>query len=514
MNKIKVIGRLMWISGLLFLIFLVGCSEKNTGEERTLTYGSTDYTAINPALFEHGEINSLLFAGLTAHDENNNVIPALAESWTYDEGKVMYQFKLKEGIIFHDGKPLTAEDVKFTIETIMDPKNNSENASNFEDVVDVQVVDALTVNIFLDAPNIAILDYLTMGILPQHILEGEDITTHSFNQNPIGAGPYKMVSWDFGQNIVLYRFEDFYLGMPNIEKIVFKIVEDSNARALQLKSGELDLAQVTPKLKSMFDDEENYKVYVMDTSDYRGIMYNFNSDFFRKHRELPGILSYAINRQGIIDSVLLGYGEVAYSPLQSTTYNNPEMKKYTYDPEATIKGLKENGWEKAVDGYFYKDGEQLAFEINNGQADQTRIDMSNICAQYFQKLGVNATVKIVAETDWEKQDAYLIGWGSPFDPDDHTYKVFGTNKGANYNGYSNEKIDVILKEAREIEDIYERKKLYSTFQEEFALDPPYTMIAYIDAIYVANNSLQGITKETVLGHHGVGIFWNVYAWEF
>jgi hypothetical protein len=120
----------------------------------------------------------------------------------------------------------------------MNPDNGSENASNFEDVKAVKVIDDTHVDIVLNAPNVAMPDYLTIGILPKHILEGQDMTTSSFNQNPIGAGPYKLVSWDMGQAIVMEKFDNYYQGSPNIDTVVFKIVEDTDARALQLESGE------------------------------------------------------------------------------------------------------------------------------------------------------------------------------------------------------------------------------------------------------------------------------------
>ena len=493
---------------------LTGCgggSDQNDGN--TLVYGSGDYTAINPALYEHGEINLLLFAGLTAHDENNSVVPGLAESWTFDESTDTYKFTLREGLTFHDGEPVTAEDVKFTIESIMDPDNGSENASNFEDVKSIKVIDDTHVDIQLDAPNVAMLDYLTIGILPEHLLKDEDMTTSDFNQNPVGAGPYKLVSWEMGQSITMEKFENYYQGAPKIDRVIFKIVEDTDARALQLESGELNFAQITPKAEGNFTDNEDFRVYSMTTADYRGIMYNFNNDLWADNRELPAILSYAIDRQAIIDSVLLGHGQVAYSPLQAGPYNNPDIEKYEYDPDKAEQLLQEAGWVKGDDGIYEKNGQKLEFTINCSQGDQVRIDMANICAQNFGDIGVRVTVESPAETDWEGQEAFLIGWGSPFDPDDHTYKVFGTDKGANYSGYSNGKVDRLLTEARKLEDPDERKPLYAAFQEELAEDPAYTFIAYIDAIYAGTSDITGITEDTVLGHHGVGIFWNIHEWE-
>jgi peptide/nickel transport system substrate-binding protein len=139
--------------------------------------------------------------------------------------------------------------------------------------------------------------------------------------------------------------------------------------------------------------------------------------------------------------------------------------------------------------------------------------MANICAQNLRDIGVNCTVELPARTDWAGQYAYLIGWGSPFDPDDHTYTVFGTDKGANYSGYSNARVDDLLTQARASEDPAQRLPLYAAFQAELAADPAYTFLAYIDALYVAKAGLTGITADTVLGHHGVGIFWNVWEWS-
>ena len=152
------------------------------------------------------------------------------------------------------------------------------------------------------------------------------------------------------------------------------------------------------------------------------------------------------------------------------------------------------------------------WKITCGEGDQLRIDMATICAQQLQAIGVDATVAVNAETDWAGQEAYLIGWGSPFDPDDHTYKVFGTDKGANYSGYSYDKVDELLKKARETDDDAQRKEYYQQFQQALTEKMPFTFIAYVDAIYVGRSNIQGITPDTVLGHHGVGIFWNIADW--
>lgn len=528
MKKLKKMKKLTATLLIFMLLFaLAGCGGQKDGTDQdqeaagaamamdheTLVYGSGDYTAINPALYEHGEINALLFAGLTAHDAENNVVAGLAEDWDFDENTLTWTFRLREGLTFHDGEALTSEDVKFTLEAILNPDNQSEIVSNYTDIEEINCPDPLTVEIRLSQVNVAFPDYMTIGILPKHLLEGEDLATCSFNQNPVGAGPYKLTEWDMGQSITMEKFDGYYGGEPNIDRVIFKIVPDTDAKAMQLSAGEIDMAQITAKTAETFRGDENYAVYQMGTADYRAIAYNFWNPYFEKHPELPTILSYAIDRQAIVESVLLGEGQAAYSPLQKNKYNKEDIEHFDYDPEKAAQLLEEAGWVKGTDGYYEKDGDQLAFVISAMADDQVRVDMATMCAAQLQQIGANVTAETRPSLDWGGQYACIIGWGSPFDADDHTYKVFSTDAGDNYTGYSNEKIDQLLADARHTSDDGQRKELYTKFQEAMTEAMPYTFIAYVDADYAMKAQVKGITSETTLGHHGVGVFWNIAQWE-
>ena len=487
-------------------------AASDSAEPTTLTYGSADYTRINPAMDEHGEINLLLFDGLTAHDGENNVVPGLAETWELDEATNTYTFHLRENLTWHDGEPVTADDVKFTIEAIMDPENGSENAPNFEDVEEITVTDDHTVSFRLSAPNVAFLDYMTMAVLPEHLLAGEDWQESDFFRAPVGTGPYKLERWDVGQAIILTKNENYYKGAPKIDRIVFKIVPDDNAQALQLESGELDLALLDPKNAAQFTGKDGFTCYDMKTSDYRGILFNFWNDYWTENRDIIPAICYAIDRQAIVDAVLLGQGMPAYGPLQRNVYNNENVEHYDYNPEKAKQLLEDAGCVMGANGYYERGGAEIAFTISVMSGEQDRIDIAQAAAQQLREVGIHCTVDIPAVMDWGGQMACLIGWGSPFDADDHTYKVFGTDKGANYSGYSNAEVDEALTHARESSDPAVRKQYYDEFQVALANDPAYAFICYIDANYVATSRLHGIDAETVMGHHGVGIFWNVETW--
>ena len=415
-------------------------------EPTTLVYGSGDYTRINPAMDEHGEINLLLFNGLTGHDGDNAVVPALAKSWDFDEETCTYTFHLEEDVRWHDGEPFTAEDVQFTIEAIMDPENGSENAPNFEDVEEITVIDDHTISFRLSAPNVAFLDYMTMAILPKHLLEGEDMQTSDFFRTPDRhQARTSSRAGTRGRRITLEKNADYFRGEPNIDTIVFKIVPDDNAKALQLRAGELDLALLTPKDAATFADEEGFACYDMETADYRGILFNFQNEYWQENRDLIPAVCYAIDREAIIDAVLLGQGMAAYGPLQRNIYNYEDVEHYDYDPEKARAVLEAAGCVLGEDGFYTRNGESVVwFVLSVGAGDQVRIDMAQIVAQQLREIGMDVTVDIPAQVDWSGQMAYLIGWGSPFDADDHTYKVFGTDKGANYSGYSNADVDRYL----------------------------------------------------------------------
>lgn len=505
---------LLLVLGMTLSLAACGGASSSGDGANTLVYGSGDYTAINPALYEHGEINALLFAGMTGRDAENRVTPALAETWTYDDTGTVWTFQLREGLTFHDGEPLTSEDVKFTLEAILNPDNQSEIATNYQDITDIQCPDERTVVITLSQYNAALPDYMSIGILPKHLLEGEDLATCDFNQHPVGAGPYKLVEWDRGQSITLEKFDGYYAGAPNIDTVVFKIIPDMDSRALQLESGDLDMAQISPKAAAQLADSQDVTVYHMETADYRAIAYNFGADnVFSRHPELANILSRAIDRDAIVEGVLLGEGYAAYSPLQAGPYVNEDVEHFAYDPGQVEADLQAAGWTIGATGYYEKDGEPLAFTITAMSNDSVRVDMATLCAAQLQEIHVDAKAEALPELDWAGQDCTIIGWGSPFDPDDHTYKVFTTDAGDNYTGYANSEVDQLLLAARTTALDDTRKDLYNQFQVALTKQMPYTFLAYVNAQYGVRKGITGLTPETVLGHHGVGVFYNIAEWE-
>ena len=490
----------------LLCLCLTGCGRSNT-----LVYGTEDYTRINPAMDERREIDLLLFDGLTDHDGNNQIVPRLAERWDYDAESLTYTFYLAKNVKWHDGKPFTAEDVKFTFDAIRDEENRSYHAPDFEDVAEITVLDEHTVSIRLSAVNVAFLDYTTMPILPKHCLQGENWQDSDFFFEPVGTGPYRLTDWDKGEDITLKRNKNYFAGPANIRKIIFQIVPDEAERFEQLLAGDLDLAQISPK---EMGEETPVVLYTMATADYRGLLFNFRNPYWRHHADLIPALSYAIDRQAIVDTVLLGAGEPAYSPLQRNVYNYDKAEPYHYDPDKAQMLLGECGCELDGQGFWSRNGHRIGFAINVEAGDSLQRELAQMVAQQLGEIGIEVWVQAPAEgIDWYGQQCCIIEQGSPFDADDHTYKVFATDKGHNASGYSNEEVDACLTKARQSGSKAERAAAYAEFQTALSKKPAYTYLCYLDVIYGAIPELKGIAPDTLLGHKGMGIFWNVCEWE-
>ena len=516
----------LFIIFIAILLVIAGCGSKGketskakTKENRLVYASEAEFEGLNP-LLEETNLDALLFRGLMRFDEKNEPVTDIADSFTISNDKLTYAFKLKEDITFHDGEPLTADDVIFTIESILDDNNASFLKSDFTEVDSVTKVDDFQLEIKLKNPFTPMLDKLTAPILPKHAFEGVDMRTAEFNSHPIGAGPYMFDKWERGNSLTLKAYNDFFGTKPSIEKVIFKFIPDSNVRALQLKSGEVDVALLDPVQVEELEKEKNIKIYDIESADYRGILYNMNKDLW-KDVDVRRAFSYATDRAQIVKGILKGYGTEAYSPLQKHAFNNENVEKYTYDIEKAKDLLDSAGWKEEKDGFRYKGNEKLAFTITVPATDTVRVNMANYTAEGFKKIGADVTV---AALDWsaieiDKTDAFIIAWGSPYDADHHTHLLFHTDQssltssGYNYGSYSNAKVDELLEKGRLTTDPEERKAIYMEFQEELANDPAFDFIAYEDAVYGINKDLSGV-KKRILGHHGSGFLWNVEEWTW
>lgn len=260
--------------GLMCLALCLTSMPANAADEmaNTLVYAGENEDTINPLLNNHQELPTIIFSGLMKYDAKGQPVPELAESFTYDKGTHTYAFKLRDGVKWHDGKPLTVEDILFTYEALTKDKTLASSiTSNYEDIKSITAPDAQTVIFTLSKPNAAMLDNFTIGILPKHLFAGKDINTAPANQHPVGTGRYKFVEWDTaGGMIILEKNKDYYGKVPNIDRIVYKTVAVESTKALMLQSGEADLAWLNAKYADTFRGKDGYKKAMPEFPGYCG----------------------------------------------------------------------------------------------------------------------------------------------------------------------------------------------------------------------------------------------------
>ena len=522
-------GMILFIFGVL----LSGCGQNNFPAEgiitenkepakekadgsNTLVYAGENESTINPVLTYHDELTDIIFSGLMKYDGNGRPVADLAESYEYDAENFTYTFHLRKGVKWHDGEMFDAEDVVFTYRALIeDDTLSSSLTSDYEDIVRVEAIDDNTVEIQLDHYNAAILGYFTMGILPEHFLKGEDMNTTAFNQAPVGTGRYKFQEWDMaGGMILLVRNEYYYGKVPNIERLIYKTVAVESTKATMLESGEADLAWLNAGYANNFRDRENYRTWDFSTADYRGASMDMKSDFWSRNSDSIGVLNYALDKDSIVASVLNGQGEAAYSPIQKNPLgSNPAANIYSYNLVKFDEEMEKLGWKKGTDGIYERNGERFHFTIQTRDYEEERVDIANIMSAMLKQAGVEMEVVLVTRFDWSAgYDGFLAGFATPFDPD-MAYKQFVTGASDNTMSYSNERVDRLLEEGRHTEDEKRRRELYGEFEEVFSQNPGVLLVAYLKGNYVGSSAVDGLDTVRVLGHHAVGVMWNIEDWR-
>ena len=391
---------------LLFLLFSA-CAYAN---ENAVVVAIEEQTPrINPLYDEdHDPTLSLVFSGLTGHDENSNVVPELAKSWQVSDDGLEYVFELRDDAFWHDGVKFSAKDVKFTIEAAQDKKLNAPAISNYEVVKSVEILGDYKVKITLKEPFPPFLDALSFGVLPEHILKGKDIATDKFNDAPIGTGAYKLVKWKKDESLEFVANDKFYKGEPKIKRLFLKIVGDENLRLVGLKSGEIDVALISPTGVNFIKDDKKLSLLKFKSADYRALMFNFNDPLFQD-KNVRIALNYAVNKDEIVKKLFHGYASVANNPIEKSFANDSEFK-FSYDPQKARELLEKSGFKKNKAGFFEKDGKELGFDIYAFNNDILRVNLAKILSSEFEKFGVRAKAYAKPRTAFSisKVDSFVI----------------------------------------------------------------------------------------------------------
>jgi peptide/nickel transport system substrate-binding protein len=478
-----------------------------------------DASILNPILSSDSASNDivgLVYNGLVKYDKNIQLVGDLARSWDISHGGLVITFHLRKNVRWHDGQPFTADDVLFTYQKLRDPKVHTPYSSDFEDVESVRALDPYTVQVTykkIFAPGLASWG---MGIVPKHVFENGDFNTHPANRAPIGTGPYRFKEWKTDEYILLEANPDYFEGKPFIQRYVYRIIPDESVEFLEMRNQTIDTMDLTPDqykaYDSIFEHDQRYRY-----PSFKYIYFGFNlkNDLF-KDKRIRQALAYAIDRQTMVQGIVLGLGQPITGPFPVTSWAyNSDVKPFPYGPAKADALFAECGWKKDASGRLMKDGKPFAFTLMTNQGNKVRELCAEVIQQQLKKAGVDVTIRILEWSTFIHQyidkknfEAVVLGWQLGLDPDNYAMWHSSQQKEGQYNfcGYSNPKVDQWLVEARETFDMKRRKTLYHDIHAQIADDLPYIFLYCPDELVAIHKRFRGPEVAPL------GLGWNFREW--
>ena len=483
---------------------------------------------INPLFAEENTadqtLSSLVFAGLTRLDEHGSPFPDLAETWNLSPDGLTYTFMLRPGLHWHDGVPVTADDVVFTYDLLQSPDLPiPPRLAGLLSEASISAPDAQTVVIALKEPYSPLPAYLTLGILPQHSLDGlsmSQIYDSFFNQQPIGAGPYRLVRLTPSE-AELAADPAYHLDQPFIQRVELRFYPNDSALHDALNRREVKAALFASGIgeASQLDlgADRDLRFTRLDTGEITYVYLNLKRPMFQDRRVRQALL-YALDRDALIFDALDGQGVRADSPIPPASWAySPSLTRYGTDPKQAALLLDDAGWLRDSDGVRRKAGVALAFTLITN-TDPVRVALAQEIADAWNQIGLQVTVSSVGVSELVRKrlepgdyDASIWARVPSADPD--PYEQWSSSqtasKGANLTNFSDSRVDAILEEARTATQS-RRKELYFEFQELFAQEVPAIPLYVSTASYIQESDLQGvrIARLTEPGDR----FWQVQEW--
>jgi peptide/nickel transport system substrate-binding protein len=512
---------------LALAVTVSACADRDGSPQSTDTVVlgvQSEPDTLNPILGYAPDGASKIFDGLVARDAKLNLVPALAEALPeVSDGGRSYTFKLREDVKFHDGQTLTADDVVFTYQAILDKTTDTTLRSDLDMISTIEALDERTVVFQLAYPYTPFVQRTTVGIVPRHAFAGQDINTAKFNTAPIGTGPFVFEQFTPGDRLVLRANTDYWADRPAIARLILAFVPDDNVRATRMERGDFDATHLPPKAAARFRNRDGITVYDVPSADYRGVMLPLE-------RPVTGdvairrALDRALDRDAIVAGILDGTGAPAHSPISPSTpwFNSQVMPDTEGDLDEARRILDEAGWRPGPDGVRARDGQPARFTLMYPANDSLRKDLALAVASAGSQVGIMVEV---AGLDWDAieprmaNDALIMGWGTPYDPDFTNYQLFHSqfaHEGFfNPGGLRDAEVDRLLDEGRRSADPATRKAAYDKLQERLAGDAVWVWLVYLDHVYAVKDRFDGIEVQTEPHAHGAthGIWWNIERWK-
>jgi len=454
---------------------------------------------LNPLLSGQNEVDrdvgALIFCGLTRLNSRGEVEPDLASRWEITAGStpiVTYTFTLRTNAYWHDGTPVTADDVIYTIRLLQDPEFPGPPGlgSALWKTITVGRVDRRTVSFTLIEPFAPFLDYTTVGILPAHKLEGvaaSDLPALGYNTSPIGCGPFQLESMDVAddgtvQSVVLQRFPRYHGSRPQLDRIQFRFYPNDQRVIKAYQAREIDgIGRVPLAHLDQARSIPTLDLLSAPTAEYAGVLFNLRRGElgYAEDSAVRRALMHAIDVQAIIDDALGGQAVPAQGPLLRGTWAHTDLaERYEYDPDRAEDLLDEAGWERReiVDDWRRKGGRRLEFSLL-ASSEPERLSVAQMVIEQWAAVGVTVTLKTGSPLEVRQAleardfDAILVSIAIPGDPDPYPFwHETQVESGQNYTGLAHRRISEVIEQARVLvgPGNQARQELYEEFQDLFA----------------------------------------------
>lgn len=479
---------------------------------------------INPVLSQTNDADrdlvQLIYSSLFKYNGQGRLVNDLVDSYTIEDEGLTYQISLKKNVRWHDGQPLTADDVIFTIELIKDPEYNSPLRNNWQNV-ETEKIDNFNFRLKIKSVYAPFLHNLTFGVLPKHLwqeISPANFTLAEYDLKPIGSGPYKFKELSKVKNgkinsIELVRNEEFYLDKPYIESLILKFYNSQQELVEAYQRKQID-GLSTVSVSHLEELNNNFTLHQINLPIYYAIFFNQNKSKALADKTVRLALAYATDKQNIIDQVLAGYGQSIDSPLLPGCLGYKEdVKVYDFALEHANNILEADGWsDEDGDGVREKEikEETVKLEINLVASDWPEIEASaKLIQEQWQKVGARVNLQIVdslaLQQDYlrpREYQALLFGEALGADPDPFAFWHSSHRKdpGLNIALYQNKDVDKLLEEARQNLDSEARSEKYREFQELLVEDVPAVFLFSPTYLYPVNHKVQGIQLEKISIH--------------
>ncbi len=445
---------------------------------------------LNPLFSQYNQVDgvlcSLLFNGLTRFDEEGNVVADLAETFTVSSDGLTYDFRLRSGLYWHDGAPVTAADVLYTVGAMQSDEFPGVSwLGTLWRAVQVSApegADGLAVRFTLEQPLAPFLDYTTIGLLPAHLWEKvpvAEMMQSQYNTHPIGTGPFELNKIDVTRAELTLN-PRYFGAAPYLANLTFRFYSDHQSLLPAFDRGEIDgVSWIWPQDLDSAAKRSDLELLTAPISGYTLVYLNLanpNVPFFQEV-EVRQALLLALNRQALIDTVLNGQGIVARTPvLPSTWAYDAEVAQYEYDPGRAAELLDQAGWRDTDgDGVRDRDGRKLAFVLLGD--DQEMVDF---ISSAWAKIGVQAAAQSVTLPGLTSDflvprtfDAAIVHWELAGDPDPYPlWHSTQAKDGQNYSGWDDRDADTAIEQGRAVNDVSQRRTYYQQFQQIFAEQVP------------------------------------------